>query len=626
MEAKKFAEDAVREFLLFRGFTDTLQSFESELHAQCGSGFYLLARVDRILMLMRDYVQRFEAERLVDLLAFLKSRVTKSGDVQLQQTATALERSLKRYYIVYAMQNGRKDKVLEFFGKYGKSLLRSGDPDWNAWFGIPYMKHPSRNPNFQVYFSAEWLETLELAFRKFLPLYKSGSEEAILKEEERQMDEYLKAKNEELANLIKYVGAYPKLLEDKILVVNFSLNHFFGGVTVNEADYDADTDEDSSSNFSISLPRSAPVREASQKIARTRVTYTCSFKPERNEISNSWENAREVFPVAVQHQELFTRHLSPITRCRYSTTGANIASASQDGTVSIWAPNVSSSVAVSHNATICGGAEVLSLEWTKQLLFIGTAERRIKGWNVETKRVVCDLTTEAMFPRVLDLKCSPTDPVFCCAAATEIIPSGEGVHGLGYGSLTIWNMHTLQATTALELGQDPPVMTSACFNDNGKILAAGATDGTIRIFDLREKNSVAGWPAYNGCVVSCVRFGQDQNSVFSLGANGKINEWSMRKKSQIQHRGKYAKSYSALAPGILPRNEFAISPSGRHVLLTSNTTTAPLYHWDSSMTQRSLAHEAAITSVDWHPASPMTFLTGSADHSVRITAAVDSME
>ena len=98
-------------------------------------GALIGGQVDRILMLMRDYVQRFEAERLVDLLAFLKSRVTKSGDVQLQQTATALERSLKRYYIVYAMQNGRKDKVLEFFGKYGKSLLRSGDPDWNAWFG-----------------------------------------------------------------------------------------------------------------------------------------------------------------------------------------------------------------------------------------------------------------------------------------------------------------------------------------------------------------------------------------------------------------------------------------------------------------------------------------------------------
>ena len=43
MEAKKFAKDAVREFLLFRGFTDTLQSFESELHAQYGTGFYLLA-------------------------------------------------------------------------------------------------------------------------------------------------------------------------------------------------------------------------------------------------------------------------------------------------------------------------------------------------------------------------------------------------------------------------------------------------------------------------------------------------------------------------------------------------------------------------------------------------------
>ena len=32
-------------------------------------------------------------------------------------------------------------------------------------------------------------------------------------------------------------------------------------------------------------------------------------------------------------------------------------------------------------------------------LLLGTAERRIKAWNVEAKRVVCDLSTEAAFPR-----------------------------------------------------------------------------------------------------------------------------------------------------------------------------------------------------------------------------------
>jgi hypothetical protein len=36
------------------------------------------------------------------------------------------------------------------------------------------------------------------------------------------------------------------------------------------------------------------------------------------------------------------------------------------------------------------------LEWQ---LLLGTAERNIKAWDVEAKRVVHDLTTEAMFPR-----------------------------------------------------------------------------------------------------------------------------------------------------------------------------------------------------------------------------------
>ena len=38
--------------------------------------------------------------------------------------------------------------------------------------------------------------------------------------------------------------------------------------------------------------------------------------------------------------------------------------------------------------------------------------------------------------------------------------------------------------SVLPLGEDPPVMTSVCFNHNGKILASGATDGMIRLFGI----------------------------------------------------------------------------------------------------------------------------------------------
>lgn len=111
----------------------------------------------------------------------------------------------------------------------------------------------------------------------------------------------------------------------------------------------------------------------------------------------------------------------------------------------------------------------------------------------------------------------------------------EGVDGLGFGSLTIWNMRTwktmVSALTSLTnmswkgmdpwissyyayfwfvpppsvclrlsklidyglqsvlpLGEDPPVMTSVCFNHNGKILASGATDGMIRLFGITLYN------------------------------------------------------------------------------------------------------------------------------------------
>jgi hypothetical protein len=45
MEPMEFAEGAVKEFLLFRGFTATLRSFEAELHSDVSSGFKVRLRI-----------------------------------------------------------------------------------------------------------------------------------------------------------------------------------------------------------------------------------------------------------------------------------------------------------------------------------------------------------------------------------------------------------------------------------------------------------------------------------------------------------------------------------------------------------------------------------------------------
>lgn len=92
-------------------------------------------QVDRILdLLFMVYVPRFEADKLVELMAFLNKLFFASADVWYQSTVRKLDSSLKRYYIVHALQKGRPDRVLDFYERYGESLLRTGE-DWHAWFG-----------------------------------------------------------------------------------------------------------------------------------------------------------------------------------------------------------------------------------------------------------------------------------------------------------------------------------------------------------------------------------------------------------------------------------------------------------------------------------------------------------
>ncbi|KAL5726890.1 hypothetical protein ACHQM5_000135 [Ranunculus cassubicifolius] len=171
MENMLYAEELVREFLIFRGFTNTLHTFQTELSTDIGKEF----DVDKILdLVFRVYVPRFQAEKLVGLLRFFKQYVSTTAESMLVNTISKLESSILRYYIVQALQSGRKDKVAEFLGTSGNDLLQRGQ-DWIPWFAISYVKNPSIDPQFRVYFTKEWFDTLRLSFRNFLSEIFNGA-------------------------------------------------------------------------------------------------------------------------------------------------------------------------------------------------------------------------------------------------------------------------------------------------------------------------------------------------------------------------------------------------------------------------------------------------------------------
>ncbi|KAG8638363.1 WD repeat-containing protein 91 isoform X3 [Manihot esculenta] len=642
MENMQYAEELVREFLVFRGFTNTLQVFEMELSTDIGKGF----QVDKILdLIFSIYIPKFQAEKLVGLLSFFKQCFSLVSEAALFSTLSKLEVSILRYYIVCAVQSGRKDKVVEFFGMNGNDLLQRGG-DWTPWFAIPYLKNPSLDPQFRIYFSKEWYEALRLSVRNFFSVIFSGTRiPALLKiSSEKNTINNLK---KDIKQLNVKLSQLRVLLEEKEAQLCWLRSNGSNAASTldsnvgqgnNSTPLSAAHEENLmtvetciSATPSISETEQPQERaiggpaNGSSSIARIDIEHIIANDAIQMIHGTAYNDdgremlAEEEFPeVKVDFQETFLGHTSPISRCRFSASGNNIASASVDGTVRIW--TYDSSTPTSRNATIYCGTEIMSLDWeckSDRLLLIGTADGGIKAWNVDAKRVVCDLNTSEVFPSVLDLKCSPVEPVFVSAAASRR-QGATYLDSLGFASLTVWNMKTWRAMTVLPLGEDPPAITSLCFNHNGKILAAAATDGMIHMFDMSAGLQITGWPAHDSAINS-ILFGPDETSIFSLGSDGKIFEWSLQNQGHVLW-SRSCSRFCVPETSRYHRHEMGLDANGRRLLVTSETLRAPIYQVRGHMNGwRTLPHNAAITTVDWHPTLPI-FLTGSADNSVRVTS------
>ncbi|XP_021764971.1 WD repeat-containing protein 91 homolog isoform X2 [Chenopodium quinoa] len=637
MENMRYAEELVREFLVFRGFTSTLQAFEMELNMDVGKGF----QVDKILdLIFSKYIPKFEPEKLVGLLSFFKQCISSSETV-FYATLSKLEASILRYYIVHAVRSGRNDKVKEFFDMLGDDLQQKGD-DWTPWFAMPYLKNPALDPQFRIYFSKEWLDALHLSLRNFLSQMFSGTRipalmkistekstinrlrkdikqlnlklsqlQAVLEEREAQLHQLrcgtvLMGQEDNSVKSASVVSEEASLstTSKSELETGFQSHEVVGCSDLsNTTAYNADHAPSSSGNPPVSSDHNG-----------IRVSKYGLYS-EKSAVVLGEEEFSEV---KVQFQETFLGHTSPISRSRFSASGDNIASASTDGTVRIW--TYDSSTPGSRNATIYCGAEILSLDWdckSDRLLLIGTAEGGIKAWNVDAKRVVCDLSTGQTFRRVLDIKCSPLEPIFVSAAASE---GDETTHAntMGYASLTVWNMKTWKPVTVLPLGEEPPAITSMCFNHNGKILAAAAVDGMIHMFDMSAGLQITGWPAHD-CSISSILFGHDETSIFTLGSDGKVFEWSLQNQGRVVWSADCSRFCNPDTSKHC-RHEMALDCTGKRLLVTSDLVRSPMYQVGSLANgSKTLPHSAAVTTVDWHPTLPI-YLTGSGDNSVRVTS------
>ncbi|XP_066446453.1 WD repeat-containing protein 91 isoform X2 [Eleutherodactylus coqui] len=155
-------DDLVKEYLTFRGFTNTLKHFEADIKVDKEKGF----RVDRIVEQLLQFIQSYDLNGLLDYWGYLERRLFSRLEDVYRPTVNKLKTSLFRYYLVCTIQSSRTDKAHDFFQKQAPELQNQAE--WKEWFALPFLPAPDVNPTFSTYFSRQWADTFTVSLHNFL--------------------------------------------------------------------------------------------------------------------------------------------------------------------------------------------------------------------------------------------------------------------------------------------------------------------------------------------------------------------------------------------------------------------------------------------------------------------------
>ncbi|KAG8010957.1 WD repeat-containing protein 91 [Nibea albiflora] len=242
-----------------------------------------------------------------------------------------------------------------------------------------------------------------------------------------------------------------------------------------------------------------------------------------------------------------------------------------------------------------------------------------------------------MHCRILSLACSPSGSSFVCsAAALSRSGSSDSVPRLPIpvsGQLLLWDTKTVKQQLQFSLEPEPVAINCTAFNHNGNLLVTGAADGVIRLFDMQRYESAMSWRAHDGEVYS-VEFSYDENTVFSIGEDGKFIQWNIHRCGVKQSEqalpqdstGPFVLSgYSGYKQVQIPRGRlFAFDSEGQHVL-TCSSSGGLIYRLNNGEpaleSVLSLGgHKAPVVTVDWSSAVDCgTCLTASMDGKIKLS-------
>jgi len=290
-------------------------------------------------------------------------------------------------------------------------------------------------------------------------------------------------------------------------------------------------------------------------------------------------------------------HSSEVRSIAFSPDGETLASGSEDHLIKLWDLGSGRELQMLKGHTTAVLSVAISTQGKK--LASGRDDRTIKLWNMDSDS-----------PRTLN---ATSDSVYSVAFSLDGTILASASKARYEHTINLWDLsggHELGTLT--EQFHNPHPVSSGAFSPDGKTMASGRDDQTIKLWDVAEHRERLKLAASPGEIVSVV-FSQD-GKMLASGSSGTLFSSSEIKLWEIA-TGRELHTLTGHSSWV---TSLAFSPDGKTLASGSDDRTIKLWEVASGRLLRTLTgHSDLISSVAFSP-DGKTLATGSYDKTIKL--------